>query len=1022
MLRAPPDKLTAQICTEVLYQPLTLIDCLHSFCGSCLKEWFAWQHTRATQSQSPPSSSSNPYTCPSCRASVKDARHNAQVSTLLGMFLTAFPQRGKSAEEKEEMAKAYKPGENMLLRVEPQRRSERRARRQEAEEAEERRLVEEVRERSMREMGGRSGQRSDSLDVPTAPRGSSRSQSRDTTEREERRERRREHERRERRRRADAEQAEYARENATLASPPRITLPTTSPRHPVQVEARLRDVQLAHQSSLRSLMSGSESGTGTGDSLNEERIMQQILDEGLLEGIDLHNLDRGQEDQLSERIAEAYRQRHHGINQRSLPQASRTTSRDGGSTNERIRVRERQEQAERRHHHRSRSAHESTAIEVRRPVHQAESRHPPLSRPYLLDGSDSHGQSSTPRDRRRRDPDHNRPSSSRSRRSIQDEAGRSQASWSATDLTDRPRSGETTRAQRPRHPSDSRRTHTEPEQSAGISETRLEGSVERHRAQAIQTPQVDSPTHVSREGEIGPAPTQPANAANRQHTRVTSEAQLAASRSGAFSPTIASSTSQSSPFHPTSPAGEQSTTYQESAISCSRCGRPNIQYDLHKHCSKCAMNLCLRCYREKRGCNHWFGFGSTAQTNFDNSQPRRASRIMEQPHVLVGRKYLRPSPSIKTESRADGTSENAAAVMAVSDPATRLQEGKFCDRCHTFADTCFWSCDCCNEGEWGFCNNCVNSHHCCTHPLLPIAHQSSGPSRQNQKSQATNGSPTRDFVLTSSERNAGVQSHPSGEGTSSTADSSQNPFPYEPTDYRPLTITTNCDICSTPIPPDHTRFQCPRHPTPTPNDPDSKGDYDMCMNCYFNLVKIGQIKRENGPAGWRKCLQGHRMIVVGFEEWPEGQRRIVVNDLTGGHKMTDDDVANFNLSSFSNPSAASSSSSYPNPPPVASATTGATAGRWSWKEDAAGTKRASRVRTSSFTHTSKFPPDGGYGKTSVALWSHYPEEGESGKGELLFPRGAEINEVEEINEEWYFGVYMGDLGLLPAQYVRVCSA
>jgi hypothetical protein len=71
---------------------------------------------------------------------------------------------------------------------------------------------------------------------------------------------------------------------------------------------------------------------------------------------------------------------------------------------------------------------------------------------------------------------------------------------------------------------------------------------------------------------------------------------------------------------------------------------------------------------------------------------------------------------------------------------------------------------------------------------------------------------------------------------------------------------------------------------------------------------------------------------------------------------------------------------------------------------------------------SKFPPDGGVGKRCLAFWSYYPEEGDGGKGELLFPKGAEVREVEDINEEWSFGVYAGEKGLFPAQYVRALDA
>ncbi|EHK97084.1 hypothetical protein M7I_7227 [Glarea lozoyensis 74030] len=41
----------------------------------------------------------------------------------------------------------------------------------------------------------------------------------------------------------------------------------------------------------------------------EEEILRQIREEGLLDGIDLENIDVNQEDQISERIAEAFRRR-----------------------------------------------------------------------------------------------------------------------------------------------------------------------------------------------------------------------------------------------------------------------------------------------------------------------------------------------------------------------------------------------------------------------------------------------------------------------------------------------------------------------------------------------------------------------------------------------------------------------------------------------------------------------------------------------------------------------------------------
>src|ERR1700760_2673584 len=98
-----------KICTEILYQPLTLLDCLHTFCGACLKEWFLAQASRAT--------SLHPYTCPACRASVRGTKHNATVSSLLDMYLQVNPSNGRTKDEKEEQDKIFKPGDNVLPKL-----------------------------------------------------------------------------------------------------------------------------------------------------------------------------------------------------------------------------------------------------------------------------------------------------------------------------------------------------------------------------------------------------------------------------------------------------------------------------------------------------------------------------------------------------------------------------------------------------------------------------------------------------------------------------------------------------------------------------------------------------------------------------------------------------------------------------------------------------------------------------------------------------------------------------------------
>lgn len=61
------------------------------------------------------------------------------------------------------------------------------------------------------------------------------------------------------------------------------------------------------------------------------------------------------------------------------------------------------------------------------------------------------------------------------------------------------------------------------------------------------------------------------------------------------------------------------------------------------------------------------------------------------------------------------------------------------------------------------------------------------------------------------------------------------------------------------------------------------------------------------------------------------------------------------------------------------------------------------------------PPDGGVGLRCLTLWNRFvPEE-----DELAFPRNAEIREAEQVNEDWFWGVYAGRKGVFPGNHVRV---
>jgi len=163
------------------------------------------------------------------------------------------------------------------------------------------------------------------------------------------------------------------------------------------------------------------------------------------------------------------------------------------------------------------------------------------------------------------------------------------------------------------------------------------------------------------------------------------------------------------------------------------------------------------------------------------------------------------------------------------------------------------------------------------------------------------------------------------------------------------------------------------------------------------------------------------MIMVGFEDFEHGQRRVVVRDLVGGHTFKDCYVQ----SQGQNQSSAGKGAA------VLSPELGS--GEWYWKDGSERRKKASRARTNSaingpetgspssptmgLSSTRRFPPDGGAGLVVLAMWSYYPDD--DVKDELLFPRGAEIMETENVNDEWFWGYYAGTTGLFPGAYGKV---
>ena len=886
-----------------------------------MKEWFFVQGSRRRPSRSSPK-----FTCPSCRAAVRETRPNATVTTLLDIVLAAYPDRNKSQAEKEEISQRYKPGDSVFPR-------------EHAEDSEEddQRVLEEVRQLSLQESRPRTRDTHHGQPHPSRTR---------HTDHDARREEGRSRRRRDEDRTARRQDQEHRgrRTEGTSENARRIE----------------------HQSSLRSLLSLTDSET------MEEEILRQILEEGLLDDIDMDNLGPRQEEELSERIAEAYRRRHRLRSRSNQPQDTRDASHPNPS----------------RPRARSHSVQRTTTGPPPR-----DSSRPPASRPYLLEplvsrpGPSNHQsrQSEQGSGRRRTSPVTPRLASS-------SEVTLQSSARSSSDMTsERPRASQTAATRTPES-TPRRRRATESERGPRVSTSRTRERGSQSQASNRPLPLTDSPTSVA--SPLSATLQNPTAARSEQAPSGSTVLPVNASRV----PIINGPASQNSRSRPSSSRSNglhaPTPSYIEPSISCDRCGKANIQYDLHKTCLQCndgKFHLCLRCYRVGRGCLSWPGFGASAQANFERiliMSHNESAPARETPHVLISSKYKRPSGTARRATDDD-------RQMTSDDPARRLQTGLFCDTCNSTANDCYWKCDLCNEGDWGFCNRCVNQGKCCTHALLPICR------------------------ITSTSADA--------PGASSTT-----PAPNENETFKILSFSTNCDICTYPIPASTTRFHCL-----TCND----GDYDVCANCYLKLGATGKISKENSHNGWRRCIRGHRMIVTGFEDHDEGQKRVVVRDLVGGRALKDEHL--YHPSSTATPVSAAATGS-----PISTTSPEVGTGDWSWKEGAERRKKASRARTpwangaiqintntssngshsrnastepptpsSPTTPTRRFPPDGGVGVIVHALWSWYPEDGV--EDELMFPRGAEITEGENINDDWFWGCYAGVTGLFPGAHVTV---
>lgn len=874
------------------------------------------------------------------------------------MFLAANPEKDRSVEEKEETKKKYTPGEDVLPKLEQREKSLRQRRAEE----EDRRLVDEVRLLSLREVGvadqgarrehrRREGSRSHVR--------SSRDNSRDNRHADERERRLRRETDPERRRARD----DINLRPTTGSGEERVRRRSTeqSRRHE-QISQTPTTRQVEHQSSLRSLLSTSDVDSQE----MEEEILRQIREEGLLDGIDLENLDVSQEDQISERIADAFRRRQEEKKRqerarRREASRNRLIAAEGSATSAPELSGEEGSRAtrQRRTHSRTTSATSQVDTQTRPPPAASASRATHLE---VQAGPETR--------RRRRTTSGDRSSAVRD---VASEPRSQPASRSQTDLSERPRLSQSAITSASRSSTEPIQRSQQANQPAREPQVRQNSETSRTRLrseEAVGAPASSSTTRAPPPAELVvpdfsesdglqvdrslmPAPLSP------RHSPNSSVSDRAFALSSASRPTSSSSSSSK----------QRLPLFPEPSLTCARCGKTHIEYDVHYNCRTCQggnWNICLGCYRSGLGCLYWFGFGSDAAWSKWESlkQSGELDANAEPPHMLTANRYIPPK---STPGGADGRK-----TLTNEDPQKRLQSGVFCSNCLTWANECYWKCDSCNEGDWGFCNNCVNQGKSCTHALLPLTYKPAESYPTPLSPSHTQLAPSAATILT-------------------------GPGIIDLGPFRPLTFSTRCDNCHQAIQPSSKRFHC-FSCTSTVIQPTQPGDYDICMTCYPKLVTSRRISSENGPNGWRRCLHGHRMVVVGFQDSQAGQRRIVFQDLVGGRGLQMKPCVSPELSA-------------------------AGIQEWSWADGAhvrlvtSDVSKTAPTSAPGMTIDRSFPPGGGVGMKCQALWGWYRND--DADDELLFPKGAEVTEVKDVNGDWYHGSYMGQRGLFPAPYVRV---
>ncbi|OJD36084.1 ring finger domain protein [Diplodia corticola] len=850
---------------------------------------------------------------------------NATVTTLLEMFLHANPSRGKTDQEKEEMRKIYKSGDNVLPKL--------RRRRRDDSDDEDRRMLEEVRLLSLQEVGV-SSSGSDTISPPAE--GRRRNRSRDREER--------------RRRARDASASRSAQQEA-------VRNRDTSPRPRRVIE---------HQASLRSLLSTSDFDSQE----MEEEIMRQIREDGLLDGIDLENIDTSQEEEITERIAAAFRRRQRERERARFRARHHERSRSGSHSATRQVDGDR---PPRRPRPRAESASQEAVQQIAplqpqtQPQSQADSRsRPPVSRPHLFEavnGGSREGSRtrSSSQDSNRTARRHHNP------RGLSIDSTRPTAR-SATDLTNRPQTTQEGNAVDRQRPSQNDRRVTDPERVVRASDAMLSRQQANHSAENSPRRAVFTSEMFHSPPLNTPAAAAEAHANLRQFPGINSR--MAVANTPVLAPMRRHNSSDSGNLNARpSSSGNSGPRPTISSTHCTTTAESAMMATIIFACG-----AIVRAWAVSTGLAFPLGHGRDMNVKLLQAAILPAMTILTSSQGAVtvshgkipaANPVFSATSALRFPMAAIGSATFATKELGASAMTALVGSGQIAPE----------------DGQNGW-RRCPHKHRMV---VIGFEDRDAGQRRVVTKD-LVGGLAMKDNAL--------LKNAPTAAANTTPADT-----PGTPTAPAPAIA-------------------------PPPPDPAAAGATSPvdAPHAWRWRDTDGTIRKARMRAGLFRSNSSSSASSIqrdGGNSKSAAPTAITSAANSNNNATSNDAASNANATSNPNGSTANNSNnnnSNSNNDNGGNANANTSNPTTTNNNTTNTTTSATATTAGQIVLKKQFPPDGGLGLRALALWSYWPQDGVH--DELTFPKGAEIREAEDINGDWYWGCYCGRKGLFPGNYVR----